>query len=137
MSEGISEELHGIDLGDKRLNERSETIIETLSADPQASINAACDGWAETQAAYRFFDNSKVTPEKILRPHIEATKQRIRTQPVVLLVQDTTELDFTAHPADDHRRLNAATRFGFYDQGVGARHGHGAGYRAVISLARS
>ncbi len=89
MCEGISSELAGIDLGDKRLNERSKIIVETLAADPQASINAACDGWAETQAAYRFFDNSKVTPEKILDPHIQATKLRIKNQPVVLVLQDT------------------------------------------------
>jgi hypothetical protein len=115
MYDGISAELEGIDLGDKRLNKRSKTIIETFAADPQASINAACDGWAETQAAYRFFDNANVSPEKILKPHIEATKERIKTQPVVLLVQDTTELDFTAHPSDDLRCLNKFGRFGLYD----------------------
>ena len=98
MCEGISSELEGINLGDKRLNKRSKTIIETLAADPQTSINGACDAWAETQAAYRFFENANVTPEKILEPHIEATKQRIKTQPVVLVVQDTTEFDFTDHP---------------------------------------
>ena len=115
MSDGISAELEGIDLGDKRLNERSHIIIEALAADPQASVNAACDGWTETMAAYRFFDNSNVTPEKILQPHIDATKERIKTHPVVLVVQDTTELDFTAHPADGQRCLNRANRFGFYD----------------------
>ena len=115
MWTGISAELDGIDLKDKRLNDRSKIIIETLAADPQASINAACDGWTETHAAYRFFDNSKVTPEEILRPHIQATKDRIKTQPVVLVVQDTTELDFTDHPADDLRNLNTAARFGLYD----------------------
>ena len=115
MSDGISLELEGIDVGDKRLNERSNIIIETLAADPQASINGACDGWTETQAAYRFFDNSRVTPENFLQPHIEATKQRIRTHSVVLVVQDTTELDFTAHPADGQRCLNSEKRFGFYD----------------------
>jgi hypothetical protein len=29
------------------------------------------------EAAYRFFDNDKVTPQKILQPHINATRQRI------------------------------------------------------------
>ena len=115
MCEGISSELAGIDLGDKRLNERSKIIVETLAADPQASINAACDGWAETQAAYRFFDNSKVTPEKILDSHIRATKKRVENQSVVLVVQDTTEFDFTAHPPDDLRCLNRSERFGLYD----------------------
>jgi hypothetical protein len=34
-----------------------------------------------------------VTPEKILQPHLERTRQRMAEHPVVLLVQDTTELD--------------------------------------------
>ena len=43
-------------------------------------------------AAYRFFDNDKVMPRKLLAPHREATLKRIKAQPVVLLVQDTTKL---------------------------------------------
>jgi len=115
MREGISLELEGIDLGDKRLNERSKTIIESLAADTQASINSACDGWTETQAAYRFFDNRRVSPEGILKPHYEATRKRIKAHDVVLIAQDTTELDYTQHPADDLRCLNTCSRFGLYD----------------------
>ena len=115
MSEGIATELHGIDLGDKRLNKRSQHIIEALAAKPQASVNAASEGWADTVAAYRFFDNPAVDPDKILEPHLEATKRRIKAQPVVLILQDTTELDFTSHPPDDAGCLNEAYRFGFYD----------------------
>ena len=32
MCEGIKKELAGIDLGDKRLNRRSESILEALAA---------------------------------------------------------------------------------------------------------
>ena len=115
MCEGIARELQGIDLGDKRLNRRSEQIIEALAADPQASVNAACDGWADTLAAYRFFNNDGVEPSEVLRPHVEATKQRMQEQSVVLMVQDTTELDFTKHPPGDAGCLDAEHRFGLYD----------------------
>jgi hypothetical protein len=47
------------------------------------------------RAAYRFFDNPKVTFAEILKPHFAATRQRLAAQPVVLLVQDTTEADLT------------------------------------------
>lgn len=114
MSEGISDELTGIDLGDKRRNKRSKIVLEALAADPEASINAACDGWSDTNAAYRFFSNGAVTPEEILRPHREATVCRMREHPVVLLVQDTSELDFTKHPPKDARCLDSAERFGLY-----------------------
>jgi len=93
MCEGIADELQGINLGDIRLNKRSKQVIEALAANPEASINASCEGWNETIAAYQFFDNDAVTPEQILQPHLEATQRRMRKQPVVLIVQDTTELD--------------------------------------------
>ena len=88
MCDGIADELLGIDLGDIRLNKRSKRVIEALAANPEASINASCEGWNDTLAAYRFFDNDAVTPEQILQPHREATKRRMREQPVVLIVQE-------------------------------------------------
>jgi hypothetical protein len=117
MPEGIGDELSGIDLGDERLNKRSKHLLEALADNPEASINAACDGWGDTLAAYRFFSNTAVTPEEILRPHREATIRRMREHPVVLLVQDTTELDFTKHPPKDARCLDKAERFGLYAHG--------------------
>jgi len=115
MCEGIAAELSGIDFGDKRLGKRSVQILESLVADPQASVNAASHGWAETNAAYRFFQNPNVTPEKILAPHVEASKRRIAEHPVVLILQDTTELDFSKHPPRDVKCLNKVTRHGLYD----------------------
>jgi hypothetical protein len=115
MGEGIAEELKGIDLGDKRLDQRGTGILETLGADPAASVNSACGGWGETMAAYRFFKNSAVEPDRILRPHLEATKRRMKEHPVVLIAQDTTELNFSAHPPRDAGCLNKEERLGFYD----------------------
>jgi hypothetical protein len=46
-------------------------------------------------AAYRFFDNDKVTFENVLAPHIESSYRRVDHHRIVLLVQDTTELDLT------------------------------------------
>jgi hypothetical protein len=115
MCEGITAELEGIDLGDQRLNRRSKRVLEALAANPEASINSACEGWGDTLAAYRLFDNPALTPEKILQPHYEATLRRLGEHPVVLVVQDTTELDFTRHPPQDAQCLNTPSRFGIYD----------------------
>ena len=114
MAERIADELAGVDLGDERLNRRSCKVLESLAANPQASINGAVNGWGDTQAAYRFFSNPRVTPEQILQPHRVATMQRMQAQSVVLVVQDTTELDYTDHPMDDARCLNAEDRYGVY-----------------------
>jgi hypothetical protein len=114
MSQGIVGELSGIDLGDERLNKRGRKVLDMLAAHPDVSINAAINGWADTQAAYRFFSNPRVTPEQIIEPHRQATLERMREQGVVLVVQDTTELDYTDHPPRDALCLNADNRHGLY-----------------------
>lgn len=111
----IVNEFDTIDLGDKRLENRSAKILKTLAANPQGSINASHNGWNETIAAYRFFQNPKVTCQSILQPHIDATKKRIQGEPVVLILQDTTELDLSKHPPKDARHLNHKNRLGLYD----------------------
>jgi hypothetical protein len=112
MCQGIAAELEGIDLGDKRLNDRSGILIERLAADTAASINASCQGWNKTNAAYKFFDNKKVEPHKILQAHREATEIRIGEEDVVLVVQDTTELDYSKHPTKDSGVLDTEYRYG-------------------------
>ena len=115
MGKELALEFAGIELGDKRLNERSLILLERLAADTAASINASCQGWKETKAAYQFFDNPKVEPQKILLPHRKATEKRIGEREVVLIVQDTTELDYSKHPTGDSGVLDQDHRFGLYD----------------------
>jgi hypothetical protein len=95
MAESVAEEVRGAQFGDRRLTKRLGKIIDRFGAKPNMSIPAAMNGRAEMEAAYRFFDNPKVTPDAILEPHRAATYERIRQTSVVLLVQDTTELDLT------------------------------------------
>jgi hypothetical protein len=89
------DEMSGADLKDKRLDARLTAIVSDLGERPGASIPAACGGYAELAAAYRFFDNEKATPERILAPHRQRTLARMEAERVVLLVQDTTENDLT------------------------------------------
>ena len=91
----VIEETKDVDLQDKRLNDRFAVILDSLSGHPTASIPAACGGYAEMMAAYRFFNNDKVGFENVLQPHIEATARRMAEHPVVILAQDTTEIDVT------------------------------------------
>lgn len=89
-------ETRSADLGDNRLKRRLGIVLRRLADQPDKSIPSAFRGWGETQAAYRFVQNEKVTPEKVLAPHREATLERARHHPVVLCVEDTSELDFTS-----------------------------------------
>ncbi len=88
-----SEEMGTADLGDERLDRRAELLLSRLGTRPNLSIPAACMGKAEMKAAYAFFDNEKVTFDKVLAPHMESTRARMAEHQVVLMVQDTTEND--------------------------------------------
>lgn len=89
------EETSTADLGDERLDDRLAVLLSALGNRPNLSIPAACGGRSEMEAAYRFFDNDKVTFEKVLEPHIQRTRERLAQQKLALLVQDTSEIDLT------------------------------------------
>lgn len=111
----LAGELEGIDLGDKRRNRRACAVIEQLGQQPQGSIPTATEGWSETRSAYNLFAHEEVTPQKILEPHVRCTLERIKHHPVVLVAQDTTELDYTGkNDIEGLGPLNYETRRGLY-----------------------
>ena len=99
MNDWIEEEFRAVQLGDERLNKRLRQLLARKWQHPQRSFSAACQGRAEIEAASRFFDNAQAAPDKILAPHRAAIVERIRQGGYrrVLLVHDTTELDFSTH----------------------------------------
>jgi hypothetical protein len=108
--------MKSVDLADKRLNRRVQQVLSQLAGQPGASIPAACGGYAEMKAAYRFFNNDKVGFDDVLQPHCDNTRRRIAAQPVVLLVPDTTEIDLTrpAQQVEDTGPLDGDTRRGVF-----------------------
>ena len=94
MENWIESELAAQDMGDTRLNKRMAKLTENLCRDPSLSIPCANTAWSETLAAYRFFDNDKVTFDSIMSGHKVSTLNRVRAEPVVLIPQDTTFLNF-------------------------------------------
>jgi hypothetical protein len=115
ISPWISDEMKTVALPDKRLNQRLQLVLSQLAARPTASIPAACGGRSEMAAAYRFFENENTTFDNILQPHIDATRQRMAAQPLVVLTQDTSEINVTrpeqqvvgAGPLDGNTRRGA------------------------------
>jgi hypothetical protein len=92
------DELAAAELGDARLNDRCGDLAVQLAKQPNGPINRSCEDWADTKAAYRFFDNDKVTPQRIQAPHYERTVERMSRHKRVLAVQDTSFLNYTSHP---------------------------------------
>jgi hypothetical protein len=52
----------------------------------------------ETIALYRLLDEDDVSFEALMQPHWHQTREQIASKPLVLLVQDTTEVDLSHHP---------------------------------------
>ncbi len=88
--------------------------MERLAAKPTAGVPQACRSWGETIAAYRFFDNDEVEWEAILEPHWRQTERRMAACPVVLCLQDTTELDFNARRVTGLGPLSYEAQRGMY-----------------------
>lgn len=99
MDNWVNEEFSELDLGDKRVNKSAKKLIENLASQPGAAIPLVFKTWSETKACYEFFHNGKVQAKKILAPHVKATLGRIKKEPVVLLPQDTSSLNYTSKPS--------------------------------------
>lgn len=95
------EEFGGAALGDARLKQRLLILARDFYARPQANLPQACQSRARTKAAYRFFDHPETQMDALLEAHYQATHQRVRKEKLVLAVQDTTGLNYSAHPATE------------------------------------
>ena len=87
------------ELGDVRRTTRLVALAHVLAQHPPATLPEACGDGAMLKAADRFFDNAAIEPQEVLLSHIEATYGRRAPVPLGLAVQDTTAVDWTAHPA--------------------------------------
>lgn len=97
----VREEFAGIEFGDKRLNKRFIKLAGLLSAKHEEPINQACEDWANTKAAYRFFANGKSEAKKIMESHQKSTARRMRNFQHVLSIHDTTYLNYTDHESKE------------------------------------
>lgn len=81
--------------GDKRLASRLRILLEQMSGAIGDPIPVACQDWANTKAAYRFFSNDTVSEGEILAGHFQATAGRVAAvDGPVLVLQDTTEFSY-------------------------------------------
>lgn len=91
----IDRELAGCTFADARLGKRFRILVERLSEGLGDSLPMACQDWAGTKAAYRFFSNDRVTEAEILSGHVQATRERFQSTPgPVLVLHDTTTFSF-------------------------------------------
>lgn len=97
----FDEEFDGCSFADERLNKRLRKLLERMAGAMGESIPLACQDWANTKAAYRFFSNERVSEEEILAGHFQSTRSRFAAaSSPILVLQDTTEFTFQRERAD-------------------------------------
>jgi hypothetical protein len=100
MDAWVEREL-GDEFPDRRLKARLRKLLGDLGRRIGGTVPAACQDWAATKAAYRFFSNPRVDEGVILAGHVAATATRFAaTSGTVLVLHDTTEFSFTRDTPD-------------------------------------
>jgi hypothetical protein len=80
---------------------RAERLVDSaarIAAQPEKSFTQIFD-WNQLRAFYRLCDKAEATLQAVQQPHWQQTYQAMALHPLVLIVHDTTELDFTSHHA--------------------------------------
>jgi hypothetical protein len=92
--QSLSNQTISFQFGDKRIDRRANYMIKKMAKTAGKSIPQIFCTEADLKGAYRFFDNTLVSPEKILEPHVAETILRCKKQKTVLAIQDSSDLCF-------------------------------------------
>jgi len=88
-------EIASCGFADARLSKRLRNLLGRMGDAMGASIPLACQDWANTKAAYRFFSNERISEAEILAGHFASTRDRfVATEGPILVLQDTTEFSY-------------------------------------------
>jgi hypothetical protein len=112
-SEWAVQQWADVNLGDQRLNRRALEMGRRMAAHPEASLPEQMGEPKMLKGAYGLLNHPGVDLAALLAPHRQQTLAQAAAQPIVLFVEDTTELDFTAHP-----KMQGVARIG-NDRGQG------------------
>jgi len=89
------EQFGACQLGDQRRTMRAVKLAAQVAAHPDGSTPQQTGDWNDCKAAYRLFDNERVTFAALATPHWNHTRRPPAGH--YLLLGDTTELDFGGH----------------------------------------
>lgn len=87
-----------VDLRHRRRTRRLVQSAAAIAARPEQPFNQIFD-WNGLRAFYNLCAQEVATLPTIQAPHWQRTRQAMGQHPLVLILHDTTELDFTDHPA--------------------------------------
>ena len=84
-----------VQLHDIRRTRRAVQAASKLAENPLGSLPAQMQTWKESKALYRLLDEPDVSFAALMQPHLQQTREQATSSPVVLLVQDTTDIDLS------------------------------------------
>jgi hypothetical protein len=84
-------------LHDVRRTRRLVRVASALAEHPSGLLPRVLNDWAGLKAAYRLFGEDDVSYERVIAPHWQHTRRACENPGDYLLVEDTTEVDFTSH----------------------------------------
>jgi hypothetical protein len=107
MDAWVEQELEGGEFPDQRLKARLGKLLSDLGKRIGETVPMACQDWAATKAAYRFFSNPRIDEGVVLAGHFAATTARFAATPgTILVLHDTTEFSFTRDTPEAIGRLS-------------------------------
>ena len=94
--EWIDNEVVGCEFEDVRHGKRLRQLLAQLASRVGATTPWACQDWANTKAAYRFFGNERISKSNILAGHFACTLEGFSASRgfPLLVLHDTTELSY-------------------------------------------
>ncbi len=98
---------------DARYSRRLVNIGEHLAAKPGGTLPQAFPEWADLKGAYRFFADPRNDFDAIQSPHRQRVLGQCYTSGEFLLIEDTTQLDFTGRFCEDMGQTSPGGR-GFF-----------------------
>ncbi len=96
-AEWAEQQFGEVQWGDVRRVRRAVQVAGGLAGYPAASLPAQAGNWAATKGVYRWFDQDQVTFEALPTPPGQATRRTAGERPVVLMIEDTSDLNFSHH----------------------------------------
>ena len=84
------------DLKDRRRNQRLCQFAVQVAVHPDASTPQQTESWGALKGAYRLMNCADISFQALIAPHCQHTRQDCQPGDVKLILNDTTEMDYTA-----------------------------------------
>ena len=106
--EWAEQQFGGCALGDPRRVSRLVTVAAQMAARPDGSTPTQTESRADCQGACRLFNNPAVSFDAIIAPHCALTRACGRAGDVMLILNDTTEVNYGSRDVEGLGRVGDA-----------------------------